>query len=78
MRLVKLHCEYDFHADLELHGQLTRAQARLVIVQQPCRSCSRFRSSDTVKRRVYHRWDGNGVRLKDRTLIVSQPEGQVS
>ncbi len=74
MRLLKLHCGNEFHGDLELHAPLlSRTLGRLIIYERPCRSCGRLRSTDVVARKVYHRWDGNGLRLKDRTVRLTRP-----
>jgi hypothetical protein len=71
MRLVKLHCGHEFHGNLEISTpRLGRTLGRMIVYERPCRSCSRLKSSATVGRRVYHRWDGNGSRLKDRTVRV--------
>lgn len=56
--MIELRCERRIHAELDGRG----------VLWELCRECSRDKSTATVKRKVYHRWDLRRTppeRLKD-------------
>lgn len=61
--IIQLRCRRRLHLTIEGPG-IGRSQ----VIERLCRDCSRLASRPTVRREVFHRWDSNGVQLKDRVV----------